>query len=202
MLDGYNKGLSEQISILKEILYKNNKLRYLLEKLDESGISNYYIAAGCINQTVFNYYHGYDIEYGINDYDIVYFDSDTSYEAEDKVIRKINSLIEDIDIKVDIKNQARVYLWYYEKYGIKRDAYVSVEDAINKWASTVTCIGVRLNKGVFSVYAPYGVNDIFSMVIKPVRLETERNVYEMKSLGWKKKWPKLRVYDWNGNIVE
>lgn len=202
MLEGYNKGIEEQVSILKNILLKNDKIRYLLEKMDESGVSNYYIVAGCINQTVFNYYHGYEVDYGISDYDIVYFDEDVSYEAEDRVIKRINSLVGDIDIKVDIKNQARVYLWYYEKYGVKRDPYVSVEDAINKWTSTVTCIGVRLSKGVFSVYAPYGLNDIFEMVIKPVKLEVTEDIYSEKALNWKKKWPKLKVYDWNGNIMK
>ena len=37
---------------------------------------NWYVGAGGVNQTVFNYYHGYECDYGIKDYDIVYFDED------------------------------------------------------------------------------------------------------------------------------
>ena len=46
----------------------------LLKILEEDELENYYVTAGCINQTVFNYYHDYEIDYGIKDYDIVYFD--------------------------------------------------------------------------------------------------------------------------------
>ena len=63
MLDGVNKSLDKQIDILESILLKNKTLKCLLEILDNSSLDNYYIGAGCINQTVFNYYHHYDIEY-------------------------------------------------------------------------------------------------------------------------------------------
>ena len=34
------------------------------------------MVAGSINQTIFNYYHGYDLNYGIKDFDVAYFDDD------------------------------------------------------------------------------------------------------------------------------
>ena len=92
MLDGSNKSIDVQIEILKEILYKNEKLVETLKVLEEYAqknpkFRNYYVGAGGVNQTVFNYYHGYDINYGIKDFDIVYYDSDESYEAEDIIIK-------------------------------------------------------------------------------------------------------------------
>ena len=71
---GVNKPLLEQIKILETILLKNEKLKTLLERLANTDLENYYVAAGCINQTVFNYYHGYPLMNGIKDFDIVYFD--------------------------------------------------------------------------------------------------------------------------------
>ena len=109
MIYGSIKSLNDQIDILKYILSKSKKIMRILRIIEECDISNCYLAAGCINQTVFNYYHGYDIDYGIGDYDIVYFDEDLSYEAEDKVIKMIKSKVND-DIELDIKNQARVHL--------------------------------------------------------------------------------------------
>lgn len=202
MLDGLNKNLDVQINVLKEILFMNKKLKYLLEILDECNINQCYIGAGCINQTVFNYYHGYEMDYGINDYDIVYFDEDVSYDVEDRVINKIRSKVKNKDIKLDIKNQARVYLWYYEKYGIMRKPYVSVNDAISKWTSTVTCVGVRIKDGKFEVYAPYGLNDLFGLIIRPVKIEIDKESYEERCIKWKKKWPKLKIISWEGDCNE
>ena len=85
-LVGYRKCLTEQIVILEKILMKNKDLVSILKVLESIGIDNCYVGAGSINQTVFNYYHGYQFNYGIKDYDVVYFDDDLSYEKEDKVI--------------------------------------------------------------------------------------------------------------------
>ena len=201
MLDGRDKCLSEQLKIFKKIIYKNKILVNLLKLLDELDIDNCYVGAGCINQTIFNYYHGYDIDYGINDYDIIYYDNDLSYEAEDKIIKMITSKVND-DIKLDIKNQARVHLWYYDKYGIKRKPYISVEDAIGSWGATITCVGVRIKDGKFYVYAPYGLNDIFNMVIRPVKYNSNKEFYEERCNKWKNKWYKLKIVSWDGDIYE
>ena len=45
---------------------------------------------GCLVQTVWNVLTGRAVDYGINDYDVFYFDPDTSWEAEDAVIRKLH----------------------------------------------------------------------------------------------------------------
>ena len=190
-LNGANLSIDKQIIILESILKKNTKLMEILKILDDDGIKNYYVGAGCINQTVFNYYHGYELDYGIKDYDIVYYDDDLSYDTEDIVIKRLENKFKDLDILVDIKNQARVHLWYYEKYGIKRTPYVSVEDAIASWGATITCIGVRLEKEKLVVYAPYGLNDIFGMVIRPVKREFTKGSYDERAECWMKKWPKL-----------
>lgn len=201
MLDGSNKSIDVQIEILKEILYKNEKLVETLKVLEEYAknnpkFRNYYVGAGGVNQTVFNYYHGYDINYGIKDFDIVYYDSDESYEAEDIIIKDLESRLSHIDTSFDIKNQGRVYIWYNEKYGTNRDKYKSVEDAISSWGATVTCVGVRLENNELKVYCPYGLNDIFSMIIRPVKKDFEKESYVKRANKWKEKWEKLKIVKW------
>ena len=88
MLEGKNKPLNEQLLVLESILNKSKKIKEILTVLEQyskenQDFKNYYLAAGCVNQTIFNYYHNYDLDYGIGDYDIVYYDEDTSYEKED-----------------------------------------------------------------------------------------------------------------------
>ena len=87
-LIGTNKSLAEQLDILERILLKNEKLKAVLTILSQSKLKNYYVAAGCINKTVFNYYHNNDLDFGIEDFDIVYYDEDLSYEKEDEKMKQ------------------------------------------------------------------------------------------------------------------
>ena len=206
MLIGKNKNINEQIIILEKILNKNTNLMEVLKILENYAnknpdFKNYYLAAGCINQTVFNYYHQYDIDYGIKDYDIVYYDEDTSYEKEDMIIKDLDKELNRLNIEYDIKNQNRVPIWYEEKYGIKRKKYHSVEDAISRWTSTITCIGVRLESNKLKVVCPYGLNDLFSLTIRPVKIDTKKEDYEKKVNNWKEKWPKLEIKEWDDKSI-
>ena len=195
-LVGYRKCLTEQIVILEKILMKNEDLISILKVLESIGIDNCYVGAGSINQTVFNYYHDYSCNYGIKDYDIVYYDSDLSYEKEDFVIKKLCGELGDLAYIVDIKNEARVHLWYNRKYHTTREPYSSVEDAISSWGATITCVGVRLVNGKLEVYAPYGLDDIFGMIIRPVKRDFSKEMYDERAKRWMRKWPMLKKIEW------
>ena len=184
-----SKNLNEQLKDLEEILFKNKTLKEILTRLEKSNLKNYYVGAGAINQTIFNYLHNFKIDANIKDYDIIYYDEDLSYEKEDLVIKYIKELLKDIDVDVDIKNEARVHLWYNKKYNDNRKPYTSLEDAISRWGTTITCIGVRLEDGNLIVDAPYGLNDLFNMIIRPVKIDFKEEDYNKKVEKWKKNWP-------------
>ena len=196
---GKNKDLNYQMNLFKEIILKNNVLKTILERLEGYGLDNYYVAAGAINQTVFNYYHNNSMNYLIDDYDIVYYDEDLSYEKEDKIIKEINLLCKDLNVSLDIKNQARVHLWFKNKFGYSIEPNKSVEDAISKWESTVTCIGVRLKNNELTIFAPYGLNDLFSLIIRPNKENFIKKGYEEKTRKWKQNWPKLTIIPWDND---
>lgn len=201
MLDGLNKSIDVQLDVFEKIISNNKKLMKILDVLEKYALENpnfknWYVGAGGVNQTVFNYYHGYEGDYGIKDYDIVYFDDDTSYEAEDVIIKDLEKRLKDMDIVSDIKNQARVHIWYNPKYGTNREPYTSCEDAVSSWGSTVTCIGIRKENGQLIVYCPYGLNDLFSLTIRPVKRYFDKESYEARSKRWKAKWDKLNIVEW------
>ena len=196
---GKNKDLDYQMNLFKEIILKNNVLKTIFVRLEGYGLDNYYVAAGAINQTVFNYYHNNSMNYLIDDYDIVYYDEDLSYEKEDKIIKEINLLCKDLNVSLDIKNQARVHLWFKNKFGYSIEPNKSVEDAISKWGSTVTCIGVRLKNNELTIFAPYGLNDLFSLIIRPNKENFIKKGYEEKTRKWKQNWPKLTIIPWDND---
>lgn len=134
--------------------------------------------------------------YGISDVDIVYFDNDLSFEAEDRVIRKIEQQFEHIPVEIDIKNQARVHLWYKDYYGYELVPYDSLESAINTWPTTATSIGIRISDGDFIVYAPYGLNDMFGQIIRANKTQISKETYLKKCGKWSSKWPELTIIDW------
>ena len=198
MLEGKNKSLNEQLLVLESILNKSKKIKEILRVLEQyskenQDFKNYYLAAGCINQTIFNYYHNYDLDYGIGDYDIVYYDEDTSYEKEDIIIKDLKERLKHLDLKFDIKNEKRVHIWYNEKYKTNRKEYKSVEDAISKWGTTITCLGVRMENNKLIVCAPYGLNDLFNLILRPVKIDFTKEDYEKKVTKWTSKWELLKV---------
>src|SRR3954471_15171597 len=77
-----------------------------------------WIVSGCLVQTVWNVLTNRAVDYGISDYDAFYFDEDTSWAAEDAVIRRLHAAFAHLDVKVEARNQARVHLWYGEKHGL------------------------------------------------------------------------------------
>lgn len=201
-MNGFNKNIQEQLKIFERIIKKNKKLMAVLKVLEEYSKTNprfkdYYVGAGSVNQTVFNYLSGNEIDYGIKDFDIVYYDEDLSYEAEDIIIKDLDKMFKDKSIEFDVKNEARVHIWYNEKYGDKREPYTSTEDAISKWGATVTCIGVRLENNKLITFCPYGLNDLFSMTIRPVKVYFTKEAYDSRCERWLKKWPNLNIIGWD-----
>ena len=87
-------------------------------------------------------------------------------------------MFKDLKVKAEIRNEARVHLWYKDRFGKPLSfldsfgnvsgTYKSVEDAISTWPTTATSIGVRLGAyGKFEVYAPFGPNDLLDMIVRP-----------------------------------
>ena len=87
---------------------------------------------------------GLPATHGISDIDLVYFDGDDlSQGAEASHAARIGALFADLGLWVDVKNEARVHLWYAEKFGNTLAPYVSTEDAITTFPTTATAVGVQ-----------------------------------------------------------
>lgn len=193
---GYNCDLETQKQTLFSILSENSVLFELIKGTQSIGLQNYYIGAGCICQTVWNFQNNSDLMYGISDVDFVYFDEDLSYEKEDLIIKQIEQRFSHLPIKIDIKNQARVHLWYKKHYEYELQPYTSLENAINTWPTTATSIGVRMLDDKFIVYAPFGLNDMFGQIIRANKTQITKETYMQKCEKWYKKWNTLKIIEW------
>ena len=109
-------------------------------------LPGWYLAAGCLFQTVWNVLDGHDPGRGIRDYDLVYFDdSDLSWEAEDEVIRRCAG--HDAGVEIEVRNEARVHLWYERKFGVRCAPYRSTEEAIATFPGQACCVGLAHGRG-------------------------------------------------------
>ena len=192
-----NKGLELQINSLRTALGQSPIISEALKRAESLDLPSWYLGGGCIAQTVWNHISGIPPHSYIEDLDLAYFDpDDVSYEAESQLISKCREVFDGVPITVDLKNQARVHIWHEEHFGYAIRPYQSVEDAINSWPTTATCVGVRYLHGGFEVYAPYGLNDLFGMTIKPNKVSITEDVYVAKVKRWKDCWPQLDVVPW------
>lgn len=96
---------------LIEDLRHNDALWESLRRLPALELPGWYLGAGCIAQTIWNIAHGKPATADIADYDLAYFDPDLSAERENDVASRVDKLLEDLPVRPDVKNQARVHLW-------------------------------------------------------------------------------------------
>ena len=91
------KTINEQNEIFISILKQNNDLMTILEYISKLELPNFYIAAGSIFQTIWNYYDNKPLNFGIKDIDIIYYYSnniskESEKELEDKIINHFEEL--------------------------------------------------------------------------------------------------------------
>ncbi|MGJ5176033.1 nucleotidyltransferase family protein [Bradyrhizobium oligotrophicum] len=166
----------------------------IMDVLRETALPDAWIVAGCLTQTVWNMRTGRPIDHGINDYDIFYFDPDTSWEAEDVVIRRIASRLDGIDAEVEVRNQARVHLWYPAKHGRPYPPLMRSTDGIDRFLTANTQVGLRPVAGKYELHAPKGLSDIEQMIVRPnYTANFSAANYAAKAERWKALWPEITV---------
>jgi hypothetical protein len=99
---------------------------------------------------------------------------------------------------VEIRNEARVHLWYAEHFGTCAPPFRDCADAIDHFAAVCCCYGVTASPGgELRVYAPHGYDDLFGLVVRPNHRLAPRHVYETKTARWQAQWPELTVLPWD-----
>lgn len=159
-------------------------------------LPDWWIVSGAIYNQVWNHMTDRPDMFGVNDIDLFYFDADTGYDAEDAVIRRAAGRFAE-NPPVEIRNQARVHLWYEKHFGTAYAPLASSRQAIDRFACQTHCIGLRLcADDDFEMYAPFGLNDIFSFRLVPNTERDNRKTHETKAVRQTKLWPQLTVIPW------
>jgi len=171
-----------------------------LERLAGLDLPNWYLGGGCLAQTVWNVAHANPAGTGIDDFDIAYFDADLSARVENEAVACVRELLSDLPLRPDVKNQARVHLWYASRFGYEIRPYSSCEDALATWPTTAAAIGVRRVNETLLVEAPFGTDDLFELVVRPNRVQITPDIYAAKVERWGGVWPLLQILRWEDGV--
>ncbi|WP_426024265.1 nucleotidyltransferase family protein [Brevundimonas sp. PWP3-1b1] len=183
---------------LTDIVRADAGLMHVLTTVRALGLPDWRLVSGAVYQAVWNVKTGRPAGYGIKDYDLAYFDgSDLSYAAEDVVIKRVAAAFDaPFRSQVEVRNQARVHLWFQDRFGEPYEALGSTDEALGRFVAPTFAVGVRLEADdAISIAAPFGLEDVFAMTIRP-------NPNRPLARGWAKtvenaraRWPELTVIE-------
>jgi hypothetical protein len=165
----------------------------LLERLRSLSLPGCYLTAGCLFQPVWNHYSGQIASWGIKDYDVFYFDQDRSWDAEDRAIRRVTECTSDLPINIEVRNQARVHLWYPTRFGGNYPLLDSTQAGIDRYLISCTCVGIQVESG--DVYAPNGFGDLARGVLRLNPLTPNPERFREKAESYISRWPWLTIGD-------
>lgn len=188
---------TETLAGFKATVAASPLLAPVLSAWDQVALPDAWLVAGALAQTVWNRLHGFPPRTGIADIDLVYHDAaDLSETAEARHAQRIGALFRDLPLRFDVKNEARVHLWYARKFGHPIEPYPSSEAAIASFPTTATAVGLRPGQSGYEVAAPCGLGDLMSLIVRPNKRQITEVVYDAKVARWRQIWPKLTVLPW------
>lgn len=180
---------------LADILRADPAVMRVLTTLRSLDLPDWRLFSGAVYQAAWNAVTGRPPGYGVRDYDIGYFDPDTSWDAEDAVIRRVaDAFDEPLKTQAEVRNQARVHLWHPQKFGGSYAALTRTDEALTRFVAPCFAVGVRLeDDDRITIAAPFGLEDVFNLTIRPtpdrpVAKDWDRIVQKAKA-----RWPELTV---------
>ncbi len=188
--------------ILHSNLRANPALATLLDAAAEIALPDAWLVAGALAQTVWNTLHGFPPAHGIRDIDLIYHDpADLSAEAEAAHEARLRRRFGALGLTLDVKNQARVHLWYERRFGRAIPPHPSSTAAIATFPATATAIGIRLAPGPPAIHAAFGLQDLFALRVRANRTLASPEVFAAKARRWAEAWPRLSILPWHAGVA-
>ncbi|MDP1631375.1 MAG: nucleotidyltransferase family protein [Caulobacter sp.] len=180
---------------LEDILRASPSMMTVLTLARELDLPDWLIVSGAVYQRVWNHVTGREPDYGVRDYDLVYFDPDTSYDAEDVHIKRAAALCPPpLDALVEVRNQARVHLWFEAHFGEPYEPLTSSAEALSRFVCPAFGVGVRLEADDrLTIEAPFGLEDVFAMILRPNPNRPTAAGWERTTTSARTRWPEVTV---------
>jgi hypothetical protein len=152
---------------LTELVLGSEWLRHMLQVVAALDLPDCWIGAGAVRDLVWDTRFGDGFDPArVEDIDVVFFDPDNlSVDHEHEIERGLHE--QEPSVEWDVKNQARVHLWYEARFGAAAHPLTSTTDGVSTWPEIATAIAVRLRPDrevELEIAAPYGLDDLLDGV--------------------------------------
>lgn len=188
-----------QRDALARVVAEDALLAAALDAAEALAAPDWRIVSGAVYAALWNRMDGQPSGYGVKDVDLFCFDADDlSYEAEDFWIRRAEQTFAPVaaafGVPVELRNQARVHLWYERRFGRAVPPIESVDASLTRFASIAHAVAVHRDAaGAIVVAAPFGLSDLFAMRVRPNRAEPSPETHAEKGARAIARWPGVTV---------
>lgn len=183
-----------EVDRLRAILAADPVVVAALEAARASGLPDCWIASGTLYGAVWNALTGRPPGHGLKDVDVIWFDPDESWEAEDAAIRLLPSAIG--GAPVEGRNQARTHLWFPRRFGFGYPRLTSATDSLRFYASRTHAVAARLTAEGVDIAAPFGLSDLFALRLTPNPALPNRATHQEKAARIAARWPEVEIVPW------
>lgn len=169
----------------------------ILRRWSQLGLPDAWLSGSLLAQAWWNACFDLPPLHGIADADIIYHDAaDLSEAGEAAAAAYVAQLFADLPVRFDVKNQARVHLWYPDRFGIAIPPYRSALQATTTYPTTVSAVAIS----DVALSAPFGLDDFLAPVVRANATLIDRSVYEAKTQRWAACWPDLAILPWSAAV--
>lgn len=180
---------ANHVETLQTLLQADEERMRILRHVSYLALPDCWVGAGFIRSLVWDHGHGLRPQPPAGDVDVVWFGPATGTEDADRLF------------EAQLRHRAPTVLWSVKNQGrmhkVNNDKpYISTANAMQHWPETATAVGVRLGKDGIEVLAPFGLNDLFDMVVRPTPAFKERQsviVERMHNKRWLERWSNLKI---------
>jgi hypothetical protein len=190
--------MAAQAARLAAILRETPHAAAALRLLEASALPDAWLVAGAVYGAVWNRLTGRAPDHGLADVDLIYFDgADLSWEAEDRAIRALAPLAAAAGLPAELRNQARVHLWFPQRFGAAYPRLSCAADSLRFYLFTAQAVAARpAPGGGVEIAAPFGLDDLFALRMAPNRALPVRADHAAKAARIRALWPEVEVLPW------
>lgn len=164
----------------------------VLRQVSALRLPDCWVGAGFVRAAVWDHLHGRPpAPLTEGDIDVIWFDPLEATPAMDTAIEQRLKASNPSPLAWSVKNQAGMHLRNGDR------PYHSATDAMSFWPETATAVAVRLNGNALEIAAPFGLDDLFALVLRPgpAFRDAKRPSFDARVRGkrWRERWPNLIV---------
>ncbi|MBI3516172.1 MAG: nucleotidyltransferase family protein [Proteobacteria bacterium] len=172
------------------LLHADARRLALLAAVEALALPDGWIGAGFVRAAVWDAGHGRPAADPADDIDVVWFDPTRATADHDRALEARLATLAPA-VRWSVKNQARMHARNGDP------PYRSTADALRHWPETATAVAVRRRDGALDWLAPFGLDDLFAMTIRPTPAFAgdRRTVVldRVRDKRWLERWPLARL---------